>query len=476
MCCKSMRYPREALMALVPRDSVSWLMYGGSKVLSLSKLIKTEPKDKLVKRFGKKLYDRAFELNQRLETNRAVVLFKSPVELGLVELQPWSFNTPKGLTDKGRLELSFGSRFGLTEGFLLKHATEKIVPVQKLRVNPRPTFGNQLFGAVMTARGEALKSFPHMEASAMIQAAVRLLEARVEPSELRDDIDELRDWAIKNYPIKDGFKEALMDAYQALESRVMDHAADEDEESPEVTLESLESKDQRQIRTDIIGSHSVSQDPNDRKLAFIAELEDADRRGATAEEAWNIISRILDHYSGSDFSAEFVYLGPRSDEARVERDEFPYDPNCLYEPVFKVDTGLRDPGESRDILIKAGILKPNQEKYISERKVPVCDRRGKQLVTVHNLEEDGDFELEHHFERVDDEREWRKRIGLLLKPANLAETLEKMTELKLRARFINKYPDKEDKSFNWFRSRGLLGEVAVSPAPILVGTADLTGA
>lgn len=473
MCCKSMRYPREALMAITPRDSVSWIMYGGSKVQKCVDLIGKEPKDSLIKKFGQKVFDRAFETKQRLDSGRAILMRKSAVELELVQL----VDGKPVLTHKGELELLAHARYGLEAKHLLEKCDEPRILIQKLRFAPRPTFGLELFKAAQHQVTDLGK----------INAVIHCLEGRMEPKELQDEMDELQKWAVQNYPIKDQFKDTLFEAYLSLQNKVLD-SEESDDDSPEIP----EADPERSVRDELIGPHSVSQDPNDRKLSFIGELEQMRDQIATvmtskisgtgyveienhgkSDDVWKLISRIIDHYSGSDFSVEYVYLGPRSDEARIEREDFPYDPVTYSEPVFKVDTKARDIPESiREILLAAHVIKPNQVKMITTRTAPVCGKRGKPIATVHHLENDGDFELEHHFEKVDGEREWKRRILLALThpnscrlPSSNAGTIDRATMLKYKARYIAKYPDKDDKSFGWFLSKGLLGDIGPQEIP-----------
>ncbi len=416
---------------LVPFDSVEGIAYDGHKLKRIMKDLRTGvPQKKIVGMVGQKSYDRALALKDKIDNKMATLLPRLPLDMGLIhfcQIDGWGWGFT--LTPKGNIELTNVAKWGgphytanVKKAFLKNEA----FLVRKYKTQLAPDEGSAILKAWLT--GLTLSK------ELALNNVIATLASKLHMEEVDEDLEEQQKKADNFFPLKDPHTDAMIGAFQDIQDAIIETKTLEDEEAQEedeFTLEIPANEEGDEEVGDnlnaLIGPHSISGDPIDKRRAFIWDLNQmkSEADNFSAEEIWEgHIRPIVEHYTSNTLlgrSQEYVHLPIPDGEAIKEREDFPYEPNTdrAMETYFKSDkvTYVDVPGQSKRQQVRVIIEKRREEEFLQEP--------------------DADFGLRGIWMKKEDIVAWRGKIvySALCNPIGKAELDRKGRETYLLNRW-----------------------------------------
>lgn len=388
--------------------------------------------EETVKIFGDKLVARAARLKDKVESKLAYLGLKSAARCGFVGLKaimdmtddPRLVNDVIGytvqLTPKGEQAVAAYKAWAIktmvddvaaeyTERYKQTLLQNKQLWVRTDRRPVKQDIGMELYTAL-------IKPIQKGDFNAAVDAAKKFLYASEDKQDVKDAIEEVESQMQEYFPAINEVLNNNLDELTELEEGIS--SLDEDEEN---------------LVEKYTGGSMITEDPTirDRYLQLLDKAVDSKM---TIMELWDkVLMPMVDHYTSKAYgpSIGMVDLGPTEAEQEVIRDAFPYDPNITYEHWYKnLPTQMVDLGHAED-----GRWKGRQ----------IIQRR-EARVTEYNHEDSADFTLNKVYERVEDLKDWKKKLvfctmGTPVGKQHLDQTgYEKITNdhymLVVKARYI----------------------------------------
>ena len=435
-----------------PYVSTSVVPDGARLYKAMQRLKQGHPVEETVKIFGDKLVARATRLNDKISNKLAYLGRKSAARCGFIGLKPIMDTTGDPrlinevigynvvLTLKGERVVADYHNWAIktmvddvAAEYTEKYKQQLLHNVALwVRTDRRPIkqdVGMELYTAL-------IKPIQQGDFNAAVEAAKKFLFASEDKQDVKDAIEEVESMMQDMYPIIDGNLTTQMDELSELEDGI----------------DSLE-HDEENLVEKYTGGSMVTEDPTIRDR-FLQKLDNAVNSKMNIMELWdNVLMPMVDHFTSKAYGPNVgvVDLGQTESEKEATRADFPYDPNITIEhwyknlPVKTVDLGHAEDGRWKG------------RQIIQRRELRTSE---------FNQEDSADFQLNKVYERVEDLKDWKKKLVLCTMAAPIGKNhldtvgYKKITDdhylLVIKARYIRDNgpdADLEGREFKRFAQR-----------------------
>ena len=353
------------MVNLVAADQVEHILWDGNKISGVIQQIKRGlTAENIIKMVGERVYRRAFNLSNAIESKNAFLIHRTAMEMGFV----FPVGQTLELTPRGEAELmliatrDFESNKGIVEagGTQLK-SFEPVARRMFLQNQPmwvakykhklkNPDEGN----LILTAYMRGLKISPDAAVAAVEEHLLGRLKARHYETIEEDMVDTLKRIA-EFYPVKDATSEAALQMFNMLQRQLdsvdtVEEIEDNSVDAPASDEDDLTDEKVERSMSESIGPYMVTGDPRGRLVAHILELQllrkaiksgeyqpmvFAEKQGLvtklTTDNLYeDNIRPIVDFYTGKELLGNdmlYVNVTLTDDEKNDEREDFPYDAN-----------------------------------------------------------------------------------------------------------------------------------------------------
>ena len=415
-----------------PYVSTAVVPDGARLYKAVKRLNEGHPVEETVKIFGDKLVARATRLKDKMANKLAYLGRKSAARCGFIHLKPIMDTTNDirlvndvigyqvELTLKGEQAVNAYHQWAIktmvddVAAEYTERYKQQLLQNQQLwvRTDRRPIkqdVGMELYTAL-------IKPIQQGDFNAAIEAAKKFLFASEDKQDVKDAIEEVETMMQDMYPIMDASLNQSMDELSELEDGI--DSLDNDEEN---------------LVEKYTGGSMVTEDPTTRDR-FLHMLDNAVNSKMNVMELWDkVLMPMVDHFTSKAYgpSVGVVDLGQTESEKEATRADFPYDPNITYEHWYKqLGTKTEDLGHAEDGRWMG--------RKITQRR-ELCE-------SSFNHEDSADFQLNKVYERVEDLKDWRKKLVLCTMAAPAGKNhldmvgYNKITDdhylLVIKARFI----------------------------------------